>query len=64
MESVAKSYMTKGLLIGAWLNICAFPHILGSPSSCMTLQLIPSEFPYLENFVSFLSVHIYISAAK
>jgi hypothetical protein len=22
-----------------WLNICAFPHILGSPSSYMTLQL-------------------------
>ncbi len=28
-------------------NICAFPHILGSPSSYMTLHPIPSEFPYL-----------------
>ncbi len=39
-----------------WLNICAFPHILGSPSSYMTLQPILSEFPYVlyeENFVFF-----------
>ncbi len=28
-----------------WLNICAFPHILGSPSSYMTLQPLPSEYP-------------------
>ncbi len=28
-------------------NICAFPHILGSPSSYMTLHLIPSEFAYM-----------------
>ncbi len=28
-----------------WLNIYAFTHILGSPSSYMTLQLIPSQFP-------------------
>ncbi len=28
-------------------NICAFPHILGSPSSYMTLQLLRSEFPYI-----------------
>ncbi len=27
-------------------DICAFPHILGSPSSYMTLHPIPSEFPY------------------
>ncbi len=25
----------------------AFPHILGSPSSYLTFQLIPSEFPYI-----------------
>jgi hypothetical protein len=43
--AVAKSYMTNGLLI--WGNICAFPHILGSPSSSMTLQLLHSEFPYI-----------------
>jgi hypothetical protein len=29
--AVAKSYMTNGLLI--LLNVCAFPHILGSSSS-------------------------------
>jgi hypothetical protein len=27
-------------------NVCAFPHILGSHSSYMTLHPIPSEFPY------------------
>ncbi len=30
-----------------WGNICAFPHILGSPSSYMTLQLLHSELPYI-----------------
>ena len=39
------------------VNICTFPHILGSPFSyryCLTLQLIPSEFPYIwENFLFF-----------
>jgi hypothetical protein len=35
--SVAKSYMTTGPLNPhIYLNICAFPHILGSPSSYMT----------------------------
>jgi hypothetical protein len=43
--AVAKSYMTNGLLI--YGEICAFPHILGSPSSYMTLQLLHSEFPYI-----------------
>ena len=28
-----------------WLKICTFPHELGSTSSCMTLQPIPSVFP-------------------
>ncbi len=49
-ESVAnaKSYMTNRLLIyDIWLNICAFPHILGNPSSYMTLQPILSEFPHI-----------------
>jgi hypothetical protein len=32
-RAVAKSYMTNCLLIyDIWLNICAFPHILGGPS--------------------------------
>ncbi len=34
----ASSYMGK---------FFAFPHILGSPSSYMTLHPIPSEFPYI-----------------
>ncbi len=58
--AVAKSYMTNGLLNSPhiWLNIWAFPHILGSPSSYMTLQLLHSEFPYTVRKVifSFLSV--------
>ncbi len=37
-----------------WLNICAFPHILGSPTSYMTLQHLPSEFPYIWGKFSFL----------
>jgi hypothetical protein len=31
----------------ATVSICAFPHILGSPSSYITLQLLHSEFPYI-----------------
>jgi hypothetical protein len=43
--AVAKSYMTKGL------NTCTFPHMLGSPSSYMTLQPLLSEFlTYDEKF--------------
>ncbi len=35
-------------------NICAFPHILGSASSYMTLHPIPSDFNIDEkNFVFF-----------
>ncbi len=41
--AVAKLYMTNGLLI----YICAFPHILDSPSSYMTLRLLHSEMPYI-----------------
>ncbi len=50
----AKSYMTNGICM-IRLKICSFPHILGSPSSYMTLQLLPSEFPYIyEEKFSFL----------
>jgi hypothetical protein len=42
--AVAKLYMTNGLLR---LNISAFPHIVGCPSSYMTLQPRASEFPYI-----------------
>jgi hypothetical protein len=40
-------------------NNCAFPHILGSSTSNMTLHPIPSEFPlYMRKILfSFLSVH-------
>ncbi len=41
--SGAKSYMTNGVLIS---NICAFPHIIGSASSYMTMRPIRSDFPY------------------
>ncbi len=58
--AVVKSYMTNCLLSPhIWLNICLFPHILGSPFSYITLQPLPSEFPYIlyeENLFSFLSV--------
>jgi hypothetical protein len=38
--------MTNGLLKYRE-NFFAFPQILGSPSSNMTLHPIPSEFPYI-----------------
>jgi hypothetical protein len=48
--------MTNGLLSPhIWLNNCAFPHILGSPSSYMTLQPITSLHMRKSSF-SFLSV--------
>jgi hypothetical protein len=54
MGSGAKSYITDELLIYGE-NICTFPHILGSPSSFMTLHPIPSE--YMKKILfSFLSV--------
>jgi hypothetical protein len=39
-------YDYNDLLING-INICAFPHILGSSSSYLTLHPIPSEFPYI-----------------
>ncbi len=49
----AKSYMTNDLLIYG-KNICAFPHILGRPSSYMTLHPIHLHFLiYEEKFVFF-----------
>ena len=47
--AVAKSYMTNGLLIDGeiFTHFVLFPHILGSPSSYMTLQLLHTEFPYI-----------------
>jgi hypothetical protein len=45
-----------------YIYICTFPQKLESPSSYMTLQPIPSEFPYtvyeeIKFSFSFLSVH-------
>ncbi len=37
-----------------WGNICVCPHILGSPSSYMTLQLLHSEFLYIWGKFDFL----------
>jgi hypothetical protein len=55
--SGAKSYMTNDLLIYGE-NIYAFPHILGTPSSYMTLHPNPSEFLYVRKILfSFLSVY-------
>jgi hypothetical protein len=50
--AVAKSYtysMTNDLLIYGeiFAHFCAFPRILGSPSSYITMQLLHSEFPYI-----------------
>ncbi len=54
----AKSYMTNGLLNPhIWGNICTFPHVLGSPSSYMTLQLLHFEFPYIWGKFDFLFYH-------
>ncbi len=53
--AVAKSYMTNGPP-HIWGNICAFPHILGSSSSYMTVQLLYSEFPYIWGNFDFFSV--------
>ncbi len=55
--SGAKSYMTNDLLIYGE-NICTFPHMLGSPSSYMTLHPIPSEFPYISGKFSFLFIRV------
>ncbi len=37
-----------------WLNICAFPQILGNSSSYMTLRPIPSEFTYIGGKSAFI----------
>ncbi len=61
--AVAKSYMTNGLLIHIWGNICAFSHILGSPSSyciwlcnCSTLNFLIYEENLIFFFVSVSNV--------
>ncbi len=45
--AVAKSYAVSPTASSYMTKICVFPHILGSPSSYMTLQLLPSKFPYI-----------------
>ncbi len=49
--------MTNDLLIYGE-NICAFPHILGTPSSYMILHPIPSEFPYIWGNFSFFFISV------
>ncbi len=39
-------------------NICAFPHILGSHSSYMTLKLLHSEFPYIWGKLDILFISV------
>ena len=51
-----KEYINGGIAVAVWLIICAFPHILGSSSSNMTLQLLHSEFPYINGKLDFFSV--------
>ncbi len=52
--------MTNGLLIQYMVKYLRILYILGSPSSHMTLQPLPSEFPniYKESFIfCFISVY-------
>ncbi len=42
-----KEYINGGIAVAVWLIICAFPHILGSSSSNMTLHPIHYEFPFI-----------------
>jgi hypothetical protein len=46
-SSYIRKFRMEQLQSHIWLNICAFPHILGSPSSYLTLQLLHFEFPYI-----------------
>ncbi len=51
--------MINGLVINGEIFF-AFPHILGGPSSYMTLQLLHSEFPYIWGnfYIYILSVRL------
>jgi hypothetical protein len=64
--SGAKSYMTNIPHIQYGENICAFPHILGSPSSYMTLHPIPFEFPYTvyKEYFVFFFISVLIAIAQ
>ncbi len=42
------------LMASSYMDICSFAHILRSPSSCMTLQLLHSEFPDIWRKFDFL----------
>jgi hypothetical protein len=60
--SGAKSYMTNEVLIYGE-NICAFPHIFGSPSSYMTLHPIPSPLYMKKILFSFYQCTVYVRPA-
>ncbi len=47
-----------------WLNNCAFPHILGSLSSYMTLQLLHSEFLHIWGKIVFFFISVYLLAGS
>ncbi len=56
-SSYRRKFRMEQLQSHIWLNICAFPHILGSPFLFTTLQLLNSEFPYKWGKKKFFSVH-------
>ncbi len=56
--AVAKSYVT--IMASSYIvKYCAFPHILGSPFSYMTLQLLHSEFPYIWGKFDFFFINLW-----
>jgi hypothetical protein len=62
--AVAKSLMTNGPLKYREIFAHILIHILGSPSSYMTLQLLHSEFPYIEENLIFFFVSKLFPGAK
>ncbi len=66
MGAVAKSYYEEGLP-NIWGNAQIFSHIWGSSSLNMTLQLLPSGFPYIWRkfgFLFFQGSHTVCTATK
>ncbi len=64
-SSYIRKFRIKQCQSHIWLNICAFPHMLGSPSSYnMTLQLLHSEFPYIWEKFDFIFYQWQSSHAK
>ncbi len=53
-SSYTRKFRMEQLESQIWGNIWTFPHIFGSPSSYMPLQLLHSEFPYIGTKFDFL----------